>query len=307
MTNTYLHGEEIDASMKRKTKEGIAGYLFLSPWLLGFLVLTLIPIVSSLYYSFTQYDMLTPARFVKLKNYTDLFADTRFLHSLKVTFEFVFISVPLQLAFALFIALILNKNHKGVKVYRAGCYLPSLFGGSVAVSILWRQLFNKEGLFNKVLHVFGITGKNWIATPSTALGTLIVLAVWQFGASMVIFLSALKQIPQDYYEASRIDGAGRFTQFFKITLPLLSPMVFFNIIMQIINAFQSFNSAYIVSNGTGGPVDSTLFYSLYLYIKAFTQFQMGYASAMAWILLIIIAAFTGLMFLVSKFWVFYDE
>lgn len=223
------------------------------------------------------------------------------------TFKYVIVSVPLQLAFALLVALMLKKNRRGVKVYRAMYYLPSLFGGSVAVSILWRQLFNKEGVFNQILAVFGIEGKNWIATPSSALNTLIVLAVWQFGASMVIFLASLKQIPEDYYEAATLDGAGKIAQFFRITLPLLTPMVFFNIVMQVINAFQSFNSAYIISNGSGGPLDSTLFYSLYLYIKAFNHFQMGYASAMAWILLLIIAVVTGLMFLFAKFWVFYDD
>ena len=263
--------------------------------------------VASLFFSFTQYDMLTPAIPVGIKNYVSLFEDARFINSLKVTFKYVIVSVPLQLAFALLIALMLKKNRRGVKVYRAMYYLPSLFGGSVAVSILLRQLFNKEGVFNQILAAFGVEGKNWIATPSSALNTLIVLAVWQFGASMVIFLASLKQIPEDYYEAATLDGAGRVAQFFKITLPLLTPMVFFNIVMQVINAFQSFNSAYIISNGTGGPLDSTLFYSLYLYIKAFNHFQMGYASAMAWILLVIIAAVTGLMFLFAKFWVFYDD
>lgn len=293
--------------MKKNVKEGIAGYLFLLPWLIGFFCLTLIPMVASLFFSFTQYDMLTPAIPVGIKNYVSLFEDARFINSLKVTFKYVIVSVPLQLAFALLIALMLKKNRRGVKVYRAMYYLPSLFGGSVAVSILWRQLFNKEGVFNQILAAFGVEGKNWIATPSSALNTLIVLAVWQFGASMVIFLASLKQIPEDYYEAATLDGAGRVAQFFKITLPLLTPMVFFNIVMQVINAFQSFNSAYIISNGTGGPLDSTLFYSLYLYIKAFNHFQMGYASAMAWILLVIIAAVTGLMLLFAKFWVFYDD
>ena len=293
--------------MKKNVKEGIAGYLFLLPWLIGFFCLTLIPMVASLFFSFTQYDMLTPAIPVGIKNYVSLFEDARFINSLKVTFKYVIVSVPLQLAFALLIALMLKKNRRGVKVYRAMYYLPSLFGGSVAVSILWRQLFNKEGVFNQILAAFGVEGKNWIATPSSALNTLIVLAVWQFGASMVIFLASLKQIPEDYYEAATLDGAGRVAQFFKITLPLLTPMVFFNIVMQVINAFQSFNSAYIISNGTGGPLDSTHFYSLYLYIKAFNHFQMGYASAMAWILLVIIAAVTGLMFLFAKFWVFYDD
>ena len=293
--------------MKKNVKDAIAGYLFLLPWLLGFFGLTLVPMAASLYFSFTKYDMLTPAVPNGLGNYTSLFADERFINSIKVTFRYVLISVPLQLVFALLIALMLKRNRRGVKVYRAMYYLPSLFGGSVAVSILWRQLFNKEGVFNQFLSLFGIQGKNWIAMPSSALNTLIVLAVWQFGASMVIFLSSLKQIPEDYYEAATLDGAGKTAQFFGITLPLLTPMVFFNIVMQVINAFQSFNSAYIISNGSGGPLDSTLFYSLYLYIKAFNHFQMGYASAMAWILLFIIAAVTGAMFLFAKFWVFYDE
>lgn len=293
--------------MKQKNKSALAGYLFLLPWLIGLFGLTLIPMAASLYFSFTKYDMLTPAVPIGLDNYSNLFRDVRFLNSLKVTFRYVVISVPLQLMFALLVALMLKKNRKGVKVYRAMYYLPSLFGGSVAVSILCKQLFNKEGLFNQIIGIFGIEGKNWIATPSSALNTLIVLAVWQFGASMVIFLASLKQIPEDYYEAATLDGAGKIARFFKITLPLLTPMVFFNIVMQVINAFQSFNSAYIISNGTGGPLDSTLFYSLYLYIKAFNQFQMGYASAMAWILLVIIAAVTGLMFLFAKYWVFYDD
>ena len=293
--------------MKKNVKDAIAGYLFLLPWLLGFFGLTLVPMAASLYFSFTKYDMLTPAVPNGLGNYTSLFADERFINSIKVTFRYVLISVPLQLVFALLIALMLKRNRRGVKVYRAMYYLPSLFGGSVAVSILWRQLFNKEGVFNQFLSLFGIQGKNWIAMPSSALNTLIVLAVWQFGASMVIFLSSLKQIPEDYYEAATLDGAGKTAQFFRITLPLLTPMVFFIFVMQVINAFQSFNSAYIISNGSGGPLDSTLFYSLYLYIKAFNHFQMGYASAMAWILLFIIAAVTGAMFLFAKFWVFYDE
>ena len=298
MSLQYRKGE---FGLKKNVKDAIAGYLFLLPWLLGFFGLTLVPMAASLYFSFTKYDMLTPAVPNGLGNYTSLFADERFINSIKVTFRYVLISVPLQLVFALLIALMLKRNRRGVKVYRAMYYLPSLFGGSVAVSILWRQLFSKEGVFNQFLSLFGIQGKNWIAMPSSALNTLIVLAVWQFGASMVIFLSSLKQIPEDYYEAATLDGAGKTAQFFRITLPLLTPMVFFNIVMQVINAFQSFNSAYIISNGSGGPLDSTLFYSLYLYIKAFNHFQMGYASAMAWILLFIIAAVTGAMFLFAKF------
>lgn len=284
----------------------MTGYLFLLPWLVGFFGLTAFPMVASLFYSLCDYDMLTSPRFIGVKNYMDLFSDPKFKISLMVTIKYVFISVPLQLAFALFIAVLLKRDRKGIKIYRAVFYLPSLFGGSVAVSILWKQIFNKEGLFNQILSIFGIEGINWIATPSTALNTLIVLAVWQFGSSMVIFLASLKQIPEDYYEASRIDGAGKVRQFFSITLPLLTPMVFFNVVMAFINAFQSFTPAYIISNGTGAPVNSTLFYSLYLYIKAFGNFQMGYAAAMAWILLLIIGAFTGILFLSAKKWVFYE-
>jgi len=291
----------------RKTQKSYIGYLFLLPWLIGFFVFRLVPMSVSLYFSFTNFDMLTSARFIGFENYTNLFSDQRFLTSVRVTFQFVFISVPLQLAFALAIAVLLKKNRRGVKVYRALYYLPSLFGGSVAIAILWRQLFNQAGVINQLLAVFGIEGKNWIASPGSALYTLIVLAIWQFGASMVIFLAALKQISDEYYEAASLEGASKWQQFMKITLPILTPIVFFNVVMTIINAFQAFTSAYIISGGTGAPLDSTLFYSLYLFITAFGQFRMGYASAMAWVLLLIIAAVTGLMFFAEKLWVFHDD
>lgn len=293
--------------MLQKRKEAIAGYLFLTPWLLGLFCFTLIPMVMSFYYSFTTFDMINDPVWTGLANYIKLFTkDAKFQKSLVVTIKFVFVGVPLQLAFALLLAVIFKKDRPGVRFYRAAYYLPSLFGGSVAVSVLWRNLFNKTGLINQVLAIFGIAGKNWIATPATALSTLIVLQVWQFGATMVIFLASLKQIPEDYYEAATIDGAGKVRQFFQITLPLLTPMVFFNIVMQFINAFQSFTSAFIISGGTGSPLNSTLFYSLYLYLKAFREFQMGYASAMAWVLLAIIGGITGLMFAFANKWVYYD-
>jgi len=283
------------------------GYLFLLPWLIGFFIFRLFPMLTSFYYSFTHFDMFTPARFIGFENYTNLFSDQRFLTSLRVTFQFVFMSVPLQLAFSLAIALLLKKNRKGIRIYRAIYYLPSLFGGSVAVAILWRQLFDQTGLFNRFLAIFGIEGISWIATPGTALYTLIILAIWQFGASMVIFLAGLKQIPEELYEAASIDGINKWHQFTKITLPLLSPIIFFNLVMQVIGAFQSFTSAFIISGGTGSPLDSTLFYSLYLFITAFSQFRMGYASAMAWVLLLIIGVITGIMFIGSKYWVFYSD
>lgn len=292
--------------MLQRRKEALAGYAFMMPWLLGLLGFTLIPMVMSLYFSFTQYDMLTPAEWLGIRNYTKLFSDPKFVKSLQVTVKYVFIGVPFQLAFALLLAVLFKNDRPGVRFYRAAYYLPSLFGGSIAVSILWRQIFNKTGLLNQLLAVFGIQGINWIATPSTALNTLIVLQVWQFGSSMVIFLASLKQISQEYYEAATIDGASKVCQFFRITLPLLTPMVFFNVVMQFINAFQSFTPAYIISGGTGSPLNSTLFYSLYLYIKGFGEFQMGYACAMAWVLLVIIGGFTAIMFGAAKKWVYYE-
>ncbi len=292
--------------LTRKQKQGIIGYLFLSPWLIGFFALTAIPMLASLYFSFSRYDMLTPPRFAGLDNYTKMALDPKFYKSLQVTFTYVGLSVPFVLIFALIVALILQKNRRAVGIYRAIYYLPSLFGGSVAVAILWKELFNKEGVVNQILGNFGIEGISWIATPSTAIYTLILLGIWQFGASMVVFLAALKQIPMTYYEAAMIDGAGKVRRLFYITLPLLTPMVFFNVVMQVISAFQSFTPAYIISNGTGAPLDSTLFYTLYLYLKAFGQFQMGYASALAWILLLIIGAVTGVLFITAKKWVFYE-
>ncbi|MDR1903701.1 MAG: sugar ABC transporter permease [Treponema sp.] len=282
-------------------------YAFLCPWILGLLGFTVIPMFMSLYFSFTRYDMATPPVWLGLANYTGMFKDPRVLKSLQVTFAYVFLGVPFQLAFALFLAAVLKKNRRGVRYYRAVYYLPSLFGGSVAVALLWRQIFNAEGVINRILAVFGIVGKNWIATPDTALYTLILLHIWQFGSSMVIFLGGLKQISLDYYEAAEIDGAGKIRCFFSITLPLLTPMVFFNIVITIISAFQAFTPSYIISNGTGSPLDSTLFYTLYLYIKAFRQFSMGYASAMAWVLLVIIAIITRLMFVAADKWVYYEE
>jgi len=263
--------------------------------------------IMSLYFSFTQYDMATAPKWIGLGNYVDMARDPRLHKSLQVTFTYVGLSIPFQLSFALLLATVLKKNRRGVRFYRAMFYLPSLFGGSVAVALLWRQIFNKTGVINQLLNLFGIVGKNWIATPSTVLYTLVTLAVWQFGSSMVVFLGGLKQIPADYYEAAEIDGANKVQLFFKITLPLLTPMVFFNLVMTIINAFQAFTSSYIISQGSGGPMDSTMFYTLYLYIKGFRQFAMGYASAMAWVLLIIIAVVTAIMFAAANRWVYYDD
>jgi multiple sugar transport system permease protein len=186
-------------------------------------------------------------------------------------------------------------------------YLPSLLGGSVAIAILWRQIFGTTGLVNQFLELFGIQGVGWVSHPDYALGTLVILNVWTFGAPMIIFLAGLRQIPEMYYEAASIDGATRFRQFFTITIPLLTPIIFFNLVLQLIGAMQTFTQAFVVSGGTGGPADSTLFFTLYLYQQGFASLNMGYASAMAWLLLILTAVLTAINFVLSKYWVFYND
>ncbi|MEO6394585.1 MAG: sugar ABC transporter permease [Devosia sp.] len=284
------------------------GYLFLIPWLIGFFGLTIGPILSSLFLSFTNFDLLTPPDWVGFANYQRIFtADPKFAQSMRVTLLFVAFSVPLKLAFALCIALLLNRGMRGLPVYRAIFYLPSLLGASVAIAVLWRQLFAGDGVVNDFLALFGIEGPSWISNPRTSLWTLIVLAIWQFGSPMIIFLAGLRQIPQDMYEAASLDGASKWRQFWKISLPLLTPVIFFNAVIQTIEGFKSFTPAFIISGGNGSPVNSTLFYTLYLYQEAFAFFRMGYASALAWILLAIVAFFTAFSFLTSRFWVHYEQ
>ncbi|GGF34401.1 ABC transporter permease [Youhaiella tibetensis] len=284
------------------------GYLFLLPWFIGFFGLTVGPILSSFYLSFTDFNLLNPPKWVGMANYARIFtADPKFVQSMRVTFFFVVFSVPLKLAFALGVALLLNRGMKGLPLYRAVFYLPSLLGASVAIAVLWRQLFAGDGLVNDFLAIFGIQGPSWISNPRFSLWTLIVLSIWQFGSPMIIFLAGLRQIPQDMYEAASLDGASKWRMFWKITLPLLTPVVFFNAIIQTIEAFKSFTPAFIISGGTGNPINSTLFYTLYLYQEAFGFFRMGYASALAWILLAIVALFTAFSFLTSKYWVHYDD
>lgn len=303
----------IDAERAARRRSGgsgsLAAYGFLVPWLLGFFVLTLGPAVASFYLSLTDYSGLGAANWVGAANYMQIATDDpRFRTAINVTFTFVLLSVPLKLAFALAVAVALNKGLKGLSMFRAIFYLPSLVGGSVAVAVLWRQLFAADGLFNQALNaLFGYEGPSWISNPSTALYTLVALSVWQFGSSMIIFLAGLRQIPQDMYEAASLDGAGKRRQFFKITLPLLSPVIFFNGVILTIDSFKAFTSAFIVSGGKGGPIDSTLFYTLYLYQEAFANFRFGYASALAWVLVVIIAAFTALAFVSARYWVHYDD
>lgn len=294
---------------QRMWRRNGAGYMFLLPWLIGFFALTLGPTLASLYLSFTDYDLLTPPRWSGWENYEyAFFHDRRLGNAISVTFTYVLWSVPLKLIAALGLAIVLDRSVRGVAFYRATFYLPSLLGASVAIAVLWRQIFGADGLVNQLLYmVTGWEGPAWVTHPDYALSTLIILAVWQFGSPMIIFLAGLRQIPQDLYEAASMDGASAWRQFLKITLPLLAPVIFFNLVLQTIEAFKAFTQAYIVSGGRGGPIDSTLFYSLYLYEEAFANFRMGYASALAWLLLIIIGIFTAIAFGTSKYWVYYED
>jgi multiple sugar transport system permease protein len=303
-----------------------AAYMFLAPWLLGFLVLTVYPMIYSLWLGFTDYDFTQPdsTQWIGFGNYLKMFGsvfglseftastgevmrvDPYYLKSLSVTFTYVFVSVPLKMIFALAVAMLLNQKLRGVSFYRAVYYIPTLLGGSVAIAVLWRKLFEKDGLVNLLLGAIGFTDlPGWITNPKYALMTLVLLTVWQFGSSMIIFLAGLKQIPQEYYEAASVDGATPVRQFFSITIPLLSPVILFNLVIQMIGAFQTFTQAYIIGGGRGGVLNSTLFYTLHLYIQGWTYHEMGYASAMAWVLLLIIGVLTALVFRSSNRWVSY--
>lgn len=307
-----MHGTakaDIRPASSRFRDEDLPGYLFMLPWIAGFLLFTLGPTLASLYLAFTKFDLLSAPQWVGFDNFKFMFAsDPRFANALRATFIYLILEVPLKLAFALAVAMAMDKGIRGGDLYRALFYVPSLLGGSVAIAVLWRQLFQGDGIVNQALYwLFGVQGPSWISNPETSLYTLVILAVWQFGSPMIIFLAGLRQIPSELYEAAAIDGAERWAKFWRITLPLLAPVVFFNFVLQMIEAFKAFTPAFVISGGTGGPVDSTLFYTLYLYQEAFANFRMGYASALAWVLLVIIAIFTGLSFLASKYWVFYED
>jgi len=291
-----------------RRRENAAAYAFLTPWFVGLVFITIGPIGASLYLSFTDYPLLDAPEWIGLENYRRMASDLRFRHSLEVTFKYVGISVPLQLAFALLLAVVLDKGIRGLPLYRAVYYLPSLLGSSVAVAILWRQIFGTEGLVNQLLGAIGVDATTgWVSHPDYALWTLILLNVWTFGSPMIIFLAGLRQIPRELYEAAEVDGAGPLRRFWRVTLPLLTPIIFFNLVLQVIGAFQSFTQSFIVSNGSGGPADSTLFYSLYLYQQGFGRFDMGYAAALAWVLLMIVATITAIQFLAARKWVFYGD
>jgi multiple sugar transport system permease protein len=290
---------------KAMNNERTAGMIFTMPFTIGFLLFMIVPMGISLYYSFCSYDILSPPVFTGLQNFKTMFADETFYKSIKVTFFFAFVSVsvPLRLLFALIVAMLLLKSTKLTGFYRAAYYLPSIIGGSVAVAILWKRMFATDGVINKLLQAVGINcTMSWLGNTKTAIWVLIILAVWQFGSSMLIFLSSLKQIPQSLYEAANVDGANGISKFFRITLPLLTPTIFFNLVMQMINGFLAFTQSYIITQGK--PMNSTLFYTVYMYQQSFEFYNTGYGAALAWVMLAIIGLITLFLFATKRFWVY---
>ena len=296
--------KSMTALKQHLNKNSTAGVVFALPFIIGFTMFMIVPMGLSLYYSFCEFEILGAPKFIGIGNYIKMFTeDETFYKSISVTFFYALVSVPLRLTFALIVALILLRNTKATGFYRAAYYLPSIIGGSVAISILWKRLFAEDGTFNHLLQAIGLNCHfSWLGNKNTAIWVLILLAVWQFGSSMLIFLSALKQIPSSLYEASRVDGSGKVNQFFRITLPLLTPTIFFNLVMQMISGFLAFTQCFIITQGR--PMSSTLFYSVYMYQQSFEFYNTGYGAAMAWVMLIIISAITAILFKTKKLWVY---
>lgn len=282
------------------------GFVYILPWLFGFLVFTLYPFANSLINSMQDYNLFRAnPNFIGLDNFKKIFTTRKYISAYQVTFRYAFITVPLKLAFSLFIAYVLSFKIRFVNFFRTVYYIPSILGSSVAISVVWRFIFQGEGLVNKILMAFGLEAVPWLGSSTYAIWVISLLQVWQFGSAMIIFLAALKGVPQELYEAAEIDGAGKVRQFFRITIPLITPVLFYNLVTQLCNAFQEFNSAYLITQG--GPLGSTTLISLLIYHNAFKSYEMGLASAMAWILFIIVAILTGIAFISQKYWVHYSD
>ena len=288
-------------------RPGVAGYVFILPFIIGFVVFLALPMILSFGFSFTRYNILETPVFIGLENYITMFtADKKFWKVFGVTLYYVIFSVPLKLLMALSVALLLVKSTKLSGFYRAVYYLPSIIGSSVAVAILWKRIFASDGVINALLQNMGIDSQiAWLGRTDTAIWTLIILAVWQFWSSMLIFLSGLKQIPVNLYEAATVDGANGIQRFFKITLPMLTPTIFFNLINQLINGFMAFTQSYIITEGK--PRDSTLFYTVYMYQNAFTYNKLGYGCAMAWFMVLVVGILTLVLFRSQNKWVYYES
>lgn len=285
-------------------------YLYLLPWFIGILIFRLYPFINAIYLSLQNNNLITDPEFIGLANYQELlFGSTQtgvlFRTSVMVTFRYVFLTVPLVLVFALFVAFILNFRLKGINFFRTAFYIPSILGGSVSVSIIWKFMFGNQGLVNAFLELFGIEAVGWLVDTRFAIIVLALLRAWQFGSVMLIFLSALQNVPVSLYEAASIDGATKIRQFFTVTVPIITPVILFNTIQVLVNAFQEFNAAYLVSDG--GPLNSTLLLNLFIYRTAFNSFQMGISSAASWIMFSIIMVFTIILFKSSNHWVHYSD
>ncbi len=288
-----------------RLSSGRIGFLYILPWLIGFLFFKLYPFASSLYYSFTDMHLFNGISKTGLFNYIDVFTTRSTLKALGVTFNFALMTVPLKLVVALFIAYILNFRIKGVSLFRTAYYIPSILGGSVAIAVLWRALFRNDGLVNSLLRLLGLNGPNWLSDPAVALIIISLLRVWQFGSAMVIFLAALKGVPEDLYEASTIDGAGKWRQFFRITIPLISPVIFYNLVTQLVQAFQEFNGPYIITKG--GPLNATRLVSMIIYDQGIKNYKMGLSSALAWVMFVIVMILTLIAFWSQRHWVYYPD
>ncbi len=281
------------------------GLIYIAPWIFGFLVFTLYPILASFFLSFTDYDLMSAPTWIGLENFTDLFKDKEFIKALSVTAKYVIFEVPLKLIFSLFVAFILNMNLKGINFFRTAYYIPSILGSNVAIAILWKFIFSSDGLVNQVLAAMNMAPVSWFGQATPAMFTIVLLRVWEFGSTMVIFLAALKEVPAELYEAAEVDGSSKVRNFFNITMPMITPVFFFNFVMQLIHAFQEFNAPYLVTNG--GPMKGTYLLPMLIYDNTFKYYDMGYASAMSWVLFVIIMVFTAITFKSSKYWVFYND
>ena len=304
-----MQGAKTGRSVRRKgsflQNENVVGYVFAAPFILSFLCLTMIPMALSLYYSFCNYKIAAEPVWVGLGNYSTLLKDATFGNSLLVTIQYVVIGVPLKLVFALLVAMLLTKPTRMQGLYRAVYYIPSLIGGSVAVALVWKQLFGSRGPVVTFIKAMGARGFSFFGSTVWAFVPLVLCNAWQFGSSMLIFASGLKQIPRDYYEAAEIDGASVVQRFFSITLPILSPIILFNLIMQLISGFMTFTQAQIITDG--GPNYATNYIALNIFKEGFSYMRMGYACAESWVMLLIMAALTGIIFKTSSHWTFYEN
>jgi multiple sugar transport system permease protein len=310
----YIESVPLRRTRKRlslRRREELWGYIFISPWLIGFLIFTLGPMLASLFLSLTHYNITTPPVFVGLANYIKLFTgDPKFWHSLGVTVKYAVIAIPLNLLFGFSLAFLLNQKVPLLAFWRTMFYLPSVIAG-VAVAILWSLIFNPRfGILNWGLSLVGIHGPGWLASPDWAVPALVLMSLWSVGGGMIIYLAGLQSIPTALYEAAELDGATRWQQAIRITLPLMSPVIFYNLVIGIIGTFQYFTEVYVLTatadGGLGAPAGSTLFYNVYLYSNAFRYLNMGYASAMAWVLFLVVLLLTLLVFKSSALWVYYE-